>query len=382
MLRNRFDRIAAYPLWMQTLIYLTLYLAALIVLGLLVLFSPLVMISAGLVLMAAIFALVVCYLRRSPLRRWGLVALTSLVLLLVFMGISNALYFSVQPEQASSSGPDERTPSTDAPPGSPERAQKQEGGQQQDQAHRDADQADAKANRGPSEARSDDAVESQPSVTVRRVVDGDTIEISPSVDGKNTVTLVGIDAPELGKPSCGPQPLSQEAANHASLWEGRKVRLEFDQERTDGDGRLLAYVRDPRTAEMMNLDMVQSGYAQVHAVPPNTKHEDELRRAQDRAKSASTGFGTDIWSLPPAEAAQLADRGNGIGDGDGACPPEPHMPRSASSPSASSSASPNPNQNVPNPSTPNLYAPSSASSSATPAAGSSSSSATSAAGGG
>ena len=55
-------------------------------------------------------------------------------------------------------------------------------------------------------------------------------------------------------------------------------------------------------------------------VPPNTKHEDELRKAQDRAKSASSGFGTDIWSLPPAEAAQLADHGNGIGNGDGACP--------------------------------------------------------------
>jgi predicted PurR-regulated permease PerM len=113
--RNLFDRIAASPLWNQTLLYLALYLAALIVFGLLVLLSPFVMIFAGLVLMAAIFALVVRSLRRRPLRSWGLVALTSLVLLFVFMGISNALYFSVQPEQASSPEPDELTPSTDAP---------------------------------------------------------------------------------------------------------------------------------------------------------------------------------------------------------------------------------------------------------------------------
>jgi micrococcal nuclease len=396
---NLFDRIAAYPLWMQTLLYLALYLAALIVLGLLVLLSPFVMIFAGLVLMAAILAFVVCFLRRSPVRRWGLVALTSFVLLFVFMGISNALYFSVQPEQASSPGPDIRTPSTGAPPRPPERSEKDASGEQPNQTSQDADQADAKAKERPSAAGSDDAggsdtEGSQPSVTVKRVLDGDTIEISPSVDDKGTVTLVGIDAPEIGKPGCAPQPLSQEAADHASLWEGRKVRLEFDQQRTGEDGRLQAYVRDPKTAKVMNVQMVQSGYAQVHAVPPNTKHDDELRKAQVQAKSASRGFGTDIWSLPPAEAGQLADHGNGIGDGDGACPPEPQMPQSASSSSASSSPSPSPsanaNQDVPDPNAPNLYAPSSASSSASPfasssaspAAGGSSSSASPAAGGG
>ncbi len=384
MLRNRFDRIAAYPLWQQTLLYLALYLAALIVLGLLVLFSPFVMIFAGLVLMAGIFALAVRFLRRRPLRRWGLVALTSLVLLLVFMGISNALYFSAQPDQANSPEPDKWSARTSVTPGSSEPAKRDEDAEQPNQ--KVADQAETKAKRGPSGAGSDDAEESQPSVMVKRVVDGDTIEISPSVDRKNTVTLVGIDAPEVRKPGCGPQPLSQEATNHASLWEGRKVWLEFDQERADEDGRLLAYVRDPKTAEMMNADMVQSGYAQVYAVAPPTKHDDEMRKAQDRAKSASTGFGTDIWSLPPTEAAQLADRGNGIGNGDGACPPESRIPRFAGSSSASASASPspspNPNQNVPNPDTPNLYAPSSASSSASPAAGGSSSSASPAAGGG
>jgi len=221
---------------------------------------------------------------------------------------------------------------------------------------------------------------------VMRVVDGDTIEISPSKDGKNTVTLVGIDAPEIRKPGCGPQPFSQEAADYASLWEGRKVRLEFDQERTDEYGQLLAYVRDPATGKMMNVDMIRNGYAQVYVVPPNTKHEEELRKAQDQAKSDSGGFGTGIWGLPPAEAAQLADHGNGIGYGEGACLPESQIPGSASSSSAGSSASPSPspnlNQSVPNPNTLNPNATSSAFPSASPAAGGSSSSASPAAGGG
>jgi micrococcal nuclease len=386
VLRNSLDRIAAYPVWRQTLLYLVLYLAALIVFGLLALLGPFVMILAGLVLVAAIFALVVRFLRRMPLRRWSLVALTSLVLLLVFMGISNALYFSAQPEQADSPKPSKQTSKPDANPGSPEQAAKRESLERPNQGQRDTDQADAKAQGRPSAAGNDNAEGPQPTVVVQRVVNGDTIEISPSVDGKGTVTLVGIDAPEGKKPGCGPQPLSLEAADYASLWEGRKVRLEFDQERTDEYGQLLAYVHDPATGKMMNVDMIRSGYAQVYVVPPNTKHEDELRKAQDQAKSASSGFGTGIWSLPPAEAARLADHGNGIGDGEGACPPESQIPRSASSSSASSSASPspspNPYQTVPNPNTLNPNATSSASSSASPAAGGSSPSASPAAGGG
>jgi endonuclease YncB( thermonuclease family) len=221
---------------------------------------------------------------------------------------------------------------------------------------------------------------------VKRVVDGDTIEISPSLDGKNTVTLVGIDAPEGKKPGCGPQPLSLEATDQASFWQGQQVRLEFDQERTDEDGWLLAYVHDPATGKLMNVDMIRSGYAQVHVVPPNTKHEDDLRKAQDQARSASSGFGTGIWRLPPAEAARLADHGNGIGDGEGACPPEWQIPRSTSSSNASSSASPspspNPVQNGSDANTLNPNATSSASPSASPAAGGSSSTASPAASGG
>src|SRR3712207_6933920 len=82
------------------------------------------MIFAGLVLMVAIFALIVSFIRSKPLSGWGLVALTSLVLLMVFSGISNALYFSVQLEHASSPRPDERTPGTDGTPRPPERVEK------------------------------------------------------------------------------------------------------------------------------------------------------------------------------------------------------------------------------------------------------------------
>jgi micrococcal nuclease len=373
VLRSPLNRIAAHPVWVQTLIFLALALVALFMFGLLALLSPFVMILAGLALIVAVFALVVRYLRRRPLRRWGLVALTSLVLLLVFMGISNALYFSGQPEQADSPKPNKEALKPDGNPET-QQAGKHIGVERPDQEQRNADQADANAKRRPSAAGSGKAEDPQISVVVTRAVYGDTIEISPSVDGIGTVSLIGIDAPEGEMPGCGPQPLSQEAADYASLWVGSKVQLELDREHTDRYGQLLAYVRDPLTGKMMNVDIVESGYAQLYIVPPNTRHEDELRKAQDRAKSASSGFGTDIWSLPPAEAAQLADHGNGIGNGAGACPPETQPSQSTSSPSASSSASPNP-WPIPN-------ATSSASPPASPAAGGNSPSASPAAGGG
>ena len=374
MLRSPLNRIAAHPVWVQTLIFLALAFVALFVFGLLALLSPFVMILAGIALIIAVFVLVVRFLRRRPLRRWGLVALTSLVLLLVFMGISNALYFSGQPEQADSPKPGKQALKTDANPETRQQAEKHNGVERLGQEQRNADQADANAKGRPSAGGSGKAEGPQISVVVTRAVYGDTIEISPSVDGIGTVSLIGIDAPEGEMPGCGPQPLSHEATNYASLWEGSKVRLEFDRERTDRYGRLLAYVRNPLTGKMMNVDIVENGYAQLYIVPPNTKHEDELRKAQDRAKSASSGFGTDIWSLPPAEAAQLADHGNGIGIGAGACPPETQPSQSTSSPSASPSASPNP---WPNPSST-----SSASPIASPAAGGNSPSASPVAGGG
>src|SRR3712207_4860357 len=163
-----------------------------------------------------------------------------------------------------------------------------------------------------------------PTVTLKRVVDGDTIEISPAVDGKDTVKLIGIDAPEEKSAGCEAQPLAKEAAYHLANWEGSKVTLEFDEERSDRDGRLLAYVHD-RYGVMLNEDLILGGFVQVYIVPPNTKYADMLREAQQEAKQEPF-FGRSVWTLSPGEQNRLADHGNDIGQGDGAaCPPEPQL---------------------------------------------------------
>src|SRR5829696_7937767 len=93
-----FSRIAALPLLAKVL----LAFAALIALGLAIVLSPLMVVVAIIVLIIAIFAMIYRALRRRPARNWGFVALTSLVLIFVFAGASEALYGGGGSQQASS----------------------------------------------------------------------------------------------------------------------------------------------------------------------------------------------------------------------------------------------------------------------------------------
>jgi micrococcal nuclease len=77
-------------------------------------------------------------------------------------------------------------------------------------------------------------------VTITRVVDGDTIDISPSVEGRSRVRLIGMDTPEV---YFGTQPYGPEASAFAKqVLDGEEVGLELDVQKVDPYGRLLAYV--------------------------------------------------------------------------------------------------------------------------------------------
>lgn len=144
---------------------------------------------------------------------------------------------------------------------------------------------------------------------VSRVIDGDTVEVSPPVRGEEDVRLIGVDAPELGGPG-GPQPYARRAAAFAERrLEGRRVRLQFGPELEDRYGRVLAYVY--AGGEMFNRRLLERGYAQLALFSPNTRYAASLRRAQEEAREARRG----LWGLPPGRLCRLADRGNGIGGG-------------------------------------------------------------------
>jgi micrococcal nuclease len=151
-------------------------------------------------------------------------------------------------------------------------------------------------------------------VAVSRVIDGDTVEISPATDGVEEVRLIGVDTPETVDPTEGIEPYGPQASAFAKReLTGRRVGLEFDQERVDQYGRLLAYVH--AGGSMFNEELLRKGYAQAYPYPPNTAHAAQFAAAQRKARAAGLG----IWGLSTPQKCELADRGNGIGEGSPEC---------------------------------------------------------------
>ena len=132
---------------------------------------------------------------------------------------------------------------------------------------------------------------------VRRVVDGDTIELQ---DGR-LVRYIGIDTPEVRRKDgthwvVDPEPFA-EAATEANrrLVEGQTVRLVYDVQTHDRFGRLLAYVYVPdgRGERMVNAELVRQGFAQPLTIPPNVRSAELFRTLAAEARRERRGLWAD-----------------------------------------------------------------------------------------
>ncbi len=124
---------------------------------------------------------------------------------------------------------------------------------------------------------------------VTRVIDGDTVEVR--IGGRSDdVRYIGVDTPETVKPDTPVQCYGQQASayNHR-LVEGRAVRLDFDRERRDIYGRLLAYVH-LRDGAFVNARLVRLGYARTLTIPPNVAHAGLFHRLARAAGRAGRGL--------------------------------------------------------------------------------------------
>lgn len=131
-------------------------------------------------------------------------------------------------------------------------------------------------------------------VKVTRVIDGDTIEI----DNGDHVRYIGIDTPETVDPRKPVQCFGVEASHkNKELVAGKMVRLEKDITDTDKYGRLLRYVWLDNI--LINLALVQQGYAQASSYPPDVKYQDQFTAAEQEARTAKRG----LWSACPATTA-------------------------------------------------------------------------------
>ncbi|RME48535.1 MAG: hypothetical protein D6791_03070, partial [Chloroflexi bacterium] len=119
--------------------------------------------------------------------------------------------------------------------------------------------------------------------TVRRVIDGDTIELTSG----DRVRYIGIDTPEMSEPrECY---ATEATAKNRELVEGKRVALRKDVSETDRYGRLLRYVYLP-TGEMVNAVLVREGYAVASTFPPDVMFADLFVELEREAREAARGL--------------------------------------------------------------------------------------------
>ncbi|WP_054971901.1 thermonuclease family protein [Paenibacillus sp. A3] len=130
-------------------------------------------------------------------------------------------------------------------------------------------------------------------VTVTHISDGDTFNFSPSltVDGKSVhiVRMLNIDTPETAQTPFGDQATQ---VLQSLITTGTAVKLELDQVKVDGYGRLLAHVYRKSDNLDVNKEMLKRGAAINYYIYPNMKYFADYGAA---AKEASLE-GKGIWN--------------------------------------------------------------------------------------
>ena len=134
-------------------------------------------------------------------------------------------------------------------------------------------------------------------ITVTRVIDGDTIEVS--VDGTiYKVRYIGIDTPELDDERPEFCALAQGATRYnRRLVEGEDVQLEKDVSETDKYERLLRYVYVDDI--FVNAELVRQGLAWAKTYEPDIKYQDTLEEAEAEARQDKIGIWQEIQPSPP-----------------------------------------------------------------------------------
>lgn len=127
--------------------------------------------------------------------------------------------------------------------------------------------------------------ETTPQITVTRVIDGDTIELSSG----QRVRYIGIDTPESVDPRTAVQCFGVEASSaNRTLVQGKNIRLEKDVSETDRYGRLLRYIWVGDI--LVNDYLVRQGFARSSSYPPDIKYQEQFRQAEAEAQAGNRGM--------------------------------------------------------------------------------------------
>mgnify|MGYP005656884733 FL=1 len=129
-----------------------------------------------------------------------------------------------------------------------------------------------------------------------QIIDGDTVVLTPPINGATEVRLVGIQAPKLALGRTGFQawPLGEESkAALSALALGKDVTLFFGGRKMDRHSRLLAHLKTSDGVWLQGR-MLRSGMARVYSFADNRSEVAALLEQESLARVAGEG----IWSHP------------------------------------------------------------------------------------
>ena len=122
-------------------------------------------------------------------------------------------------------------------------------------------------------------------VRVKRVVDGDTLLLT----NRERIRLIGVDTPETKHPKQPVQRYGKEAYLFTKkMVEGKEVRLEYDWQKRDRSGRLLAYVY-LTDGTFLNAEIIKQGYGFAYTKFP-FKYLEEFRQFEREARENQRGL--------------------------------------------------------------------------------------------
>lgn len=132
-----------------------------------------------------------------------------------------------------------------------------------------------------------DLDQTQEVALVKRVIDGDTVELD---DGRK-IRYIGIDTPELLDPRKPVECFAVQAQTaNQELVEGKSIRLEKDISEVDRYDRLLRYVYVGNI--FVNNHLIRQGFAHASTFPPDIKHSEQFKEAEREARENNRG----LWS--------------------------------------------------------------------------------------
>jgi len=127
---------------------------------------------------------------------------------------------------------------------------------------------------------------------VMRVIDGDTVQLANG----DRLRYIGIDTPEFGHRNREIRKMALIAKKfNEKLVAGKDLILEYDAEKRDRYGRLLAYAY-LKDGTFVNGELVKQGYAQIMTVPPNVRHANLFLKLQGEARENKRGFWSDEYA--------------------------------------------------------------------------------------